>query len=480
MSLQLLLFLVLGNLFFLYFGAYFLLNLAFLGVFLVDFLPRRFQEPHLDTWPSVSVLVPAFNEARVIVHTVQTLLNLPYPRLQVVVVDDGSTDGTTERLLRAFDLEPAEPPEAGTLPTEPVQGTWRLRESDRLWLVAKENGGKADALNAALNVARGDIVVTVDADTLLPPRSLFRLVAPFVRERVAAVGGLLTVANEARWQGNRVVDAPLPRNPVVLFQLIEYLVSYTVGRTALSRWNALLILSGAFSAFDRALLLKIGGFLSPRAHGRRTVCEDMEVVVRLHRYLREHRIRRPIRFLLYPVAWTEVPARWRDVLRQRNRWHRGLGESLWIHRDLLFEPRYGTLGLFATPYYLLFEFLAPVLKVAALVVVAILMAYRLVHTPFALTLLALALTLQGFTTALLTVLVESRYRKASPDNLEALRYRTLGDWLRLVVFSFFLEPVFGTFRLVGQLWGLWDFLRGQTTWYKYARQGVKTEGVTSP
>ncbi len=475
MDFQLLLFLVLGNLFFLYFGLYFVLNVVFLAVFLADFLPRRFQEPRLETWPSVSVLVPAFNEARVIVQTVRTLLNLPYPRLQVVVIDDGSRDDTVARLLEAFPLVPVAVPEPPRIATEPVHGVWR---HGALWLVSKANGGKADALNAGLNVAQGDIVVTVDADTLLPPRSLFRLVAPFVREQVAAVGGLLTVANGARWQGNRVVEAPLPRRPVVLFQLIEYLVSYTVGRTALSRWNALLILSGAFSAFDRSLLLEIGGFLSPRAHGRRTVCEDMEVVVRLQRYLREHRIRRAIRFLLYPVAWTEVPARWRDVLRQRNRWHRGLGESLWIHRDLLFEPRYGVLGLFATPYYLLFEFLAPLMKVAALGVVLVLLARNLVHTPFALTLLVLGLTLQGFTTAVLTTLVESRYRKVSPDNLEALRYRSLADWLWLVGFSFLLEPIFGTFRLVGQLWGLWDFLRGQTSWYKYARQGVETEGVS--
>ncbi len=474
---DLLLFLVVGNLFFLYFGAYFLLNLAFLVVFLADFLPRRFQEPQLTQWPSVSILVPAYNEAQVIVHTVRTLLNLPYPHLQIVVVDDGSTDDTLPRLHQAFDLVPADAPiSSPQIPTEPVRTVWRGAQDSRLWVVAKANGGKADALNAGLNLATGDIVVTVDADTLLPPRSLPRLVAPFVEDQVAAVGGLLTVANDARWQDHRIVEAPLPRKPVVLFQLIEYLVSYTVGRTALSRWNALLILSGAFSAFDRQLLLRIGGFLSHQAHGHRTVCEDMEVVVRLQRHLREHRVRRAIRFLLYPVAWTEVPARWRDVLRQRNRWHRGLGESLWLHRDLLFEPRYGSLGLFATPYYLLFEFLAPLMKVAALAVVAYLLARGLVHTPFALTLLLLALTLQGFTTAMLTTLVELRYQRVSPDNLEALRYRTLGDWLRLVAFSFLLEPVFGTFRLVGQLWGLWDFLRGQTTWYKYAREGVKTEG----
>ncbi len=475
---ELLLYLVVGNLFFLYFGAYFLLNLVFLGVFLVDFLPRRFQEPRLDTWPPVSVLVPAYNEARVILHTVQALLSLPYPRLQVVVVDDGSTDDTLQVLHRAFPLEPVAPPGPAPLPTEPVQGIWRHRQDPRLWVVAKANGGKADALNAGLNLATGDIVVTVDADTLLPPRSLPRLVAPFVQERVAAVGGLLTVANDARWQGTRPLEAPLPKKPVVLFQLIEYLVSYTVGRTALSRWNALLILSGAFSAFDRRLLLQVGGFLSLQAHGRRTVCEDMEVVVRLQRYLREHRIPRAIRFLLYPVAWTEVPARWRDVLRQRNRWHRGLGESLWLHRDLLFEPRYGTLGLFATPYYLLFEFLAPLMKVLALAVVVLLLVRGLVHTPFALTLLVLALTLQGFTTALLTTLVEHRYQQVSPDNLEALRYRSLGDWLRLVAFSFLLEPVFGTFRLVGQIWGLWDFLRGQSSWYKYAREGLMPQGET--
>ncbi len=464
-----------ANLLILYFVSYGLLNALFLGLFLVEFFRRPADEEPIPEGeaPKVSLLVPAYNEEKVIVQTVRSLMTLDYPDFEIVVVDDGSRDRTSAVLLEAFPFQRVEvDPAALPIPTQPLKVVYRAAAPRPVWLAVKENGGKSDALNAGLNLASGEIVVTIDADTILTPQSLRRIVVPFRDPRIVAVGGLLTVANETVWQAGRLVGQGLPRSPLALFQLVEYLVSYTIGRMALSKLNALLVLSGAFSAFRRDLLLQIRGFLSERAHGRHTVCEDAEIIFRLHRCLYDHRIPGRMVFLMRPVAWTEVPANARDVLRQRNRWHRGLGESLWLHRAMAFDPKYGRIGLFAIPYYLFFEFLAPFMKVLAFLLIGLLVLLDLVHGPFVLTLIVVSLLVYGLATAILTTTIEVRFQKASPDNVQALRYQGLKDWLLLILASLFVEPVFGTLRLIGQLWGFWDFLIGKRSWYKYERQGV--------
>ncbi len=470
-----------ANLLILYFATYGFLNLFFLVLFLVEFARCKEEDASFSDHPrapKVSLIVPAYNEEKVIVQTVRALMALDYPDFEIVVIDDGSQDRTAQVLIETFGLSARADQGAGPIPTQQVVGVYHGNPCCPLWLIVKENGGKSDALNAGLNYASGEIVVTIDADTILTPQSLYRIVRPFQDPKIVAVGGLLTVANETAWYGGKLVGKGLPKNPLALFQLVEYLVSYTIGRMALSRLNALLVLSGAFSAFRRDLLLEIRGFLSDPAHGQHTVCEDAEIIFRIHRYLYDHRIPGRITFMMRPVAWTEVPSHARDVLRQRNRWHRGLGESLWIHRAMAFDPRYGRIGLFAIPYYLLFEFLAPIMKVGALGLIGLLIALKLVHGPFVLTLILVSLLVYGLATAILTTTIETRFRKFSPENVQALRYHGLKDWLLLIWASLFVEPVFGTLRLVGQLWGVWDFLIGKRSWYKYERLGV-TELKTS-
>jgi cellulose synthase/poly-beta-1,6-N-acetylglucosamine synthase-like glycosyltransferase len=460
-----------------YFGLDVLINLLFLAVFMVKFRRSR-RDPGTDDpagatpLPGVAVLVPAFNEAATVVDSVRSLLALDYPTYEVLVINDGSRDATLEALGRAFRLRAEETAYADRIGTAPITSVARSEVDPRLRVIDKPNSGKADSLNVGLGLTEMPLAVTLDSDSLLAPSALRRLAGLFRSRGAAAAGGLITAANGARVDAGRVLSARLPRRPLVMFQLIEYLVSYTVGRVALSAADSLMVLSGAFSMFDRELLLACGGFLTPanrseyvrrinsgRAAG--TVCEDMEVIVRLHRYVREHRLRRPIVFDPWPVAWTEVPATPGQLARQRNRWHRGLLESLVLHRAMWFEPGYGLAGLLGMAYQVVFVALSPVLQLAGVGLLAWMMFAGQVNPWWLVGVLGATALVGGVITALVTTAVERRFARSSVVNVEAMRYQSFGDWLRLVGYSMVSGPVYGPLRTAFQLWGIWDWLLGR-------------------
>jgi cellulose synthase/poly-beta-1,6-N-acetylglucosamine synthase-like glycosyltransferase len=285
--------------------------------------------------PPVSVLVPAFDEELTIVESVRSLLALRYPLHEVIVVNDGSSDATLERLREAFDLVPVRKALRVLLPTAPIRGVYVSRRHHHLWVVDKENGGKADALNAAVNASRYPYVLAIDADAILEEDSLLRVVRPVVAEPdvVVATGGIVRIANGCRIDHGRVYDVRLPQSRLATLQVLEYFRAFLIGRVGWSRMNALLIISGAFGLFRRSLVETVGGYSSD------TVGEDIELVVRLHRHLRERGERYRIEFVPDPVCWTEAPETMGQLSRQRRRWHRGLGETLWRHRRVAANGR---------------------------------------------------------------------------------------------------------------------------------------------
>lgn len=318
--------------------------------------------------PGITVILPAFNEAAGIVQSVYSLLALRYPKYEVVVVNDGSTDDTVARLRDAFDLVPAHRAIRASIPTRPIAGSFVSRRNPNLWVLDKANGGKADALNAGLEAARHPYVCALDADALIETDALLRVAAPILEdpERVIATGGIVRIANGSTIDHGRVTAVRLPRNPLAVLQVLEYFRAFLIGRVGWTRLNALLIISGAFGLFQRDAVAEVGGFATD------TVGEDMELVVRLHRHFRARGVPYRIEFVADPVCWTEVPEDIGSLSRQRRRWHRGLGQALWRHRGALGRPRYGAFGLVALPYFVLFEFLGPVIETlgAALTVVA--------------------------------------------------------------------------------------------------------------
>ncbi len=269
--------------------------------------------------PKISALAPAYNEEANVAESVHALMMLQYPALEVVLINDGSKDSTLEVLIRTFDLYPIHPIFRNQVQSQPVRGLYRSKIHPQLLVVDKENGGKADALNAGLNCATGELVCAIDADTLIEPDALLRIVRPFLTdENVVAAGGTIRVANGSRVAHGRVIDARVPRGLLAGCQTVEYLRSFLFGRLG---WNSLggnLIISGAFGLFRRESVLEVGGYVHD------TVGEDMELIADLRRQGQERGTASRVDFVPDPVAWTEVPESLRVLGRQRDRWHRGL------------------------------------------------------------------------------------------------------------------------------------------------------------
>lgn len=314
--------------------------------------------------PGVSVIMPAHNEAAGIVPAVQAMLSLRYPRHEVVVVDDGSTDETLARLAESFDLVKVDRPLPGDVPMQAAVREVAVPRDGRtrLVVVSKDNSGKADAVNVGVNASGEDLVAIVDADSLLDPDALLVVTRPFADDplRVIATGGVVRIANGCTVVAGRVTGIRMPANWLARIQVVEYLRAFLLSRAGWSRLGALILVSGAFGVFRRDVLVEAGGV----SHA--TLGEDFELVVRLHKRMRDSRRDYRIQFVAEPVCWTEVPVTASVLRRQRRRWHRGLWETLWAYRAMLGRPRYGRVGLVALPWYWLFEFAAPLLELAGL------------------------------------------------------------------------------------------------------------------
>lgn len=415
--------------------------------------------------PSISLLAPAYNEAATVRESVGALLSLSYPGLEMVLVNDGSTDETLAVLKTHFELVPLYPIYRKHLVTKPVRGLYRSRRFPDLLVVDKENGGKADALNAGLQLASGELVCSIDADTLIEPDALLRMVRPFLEsEAVLGAGGTIRVANGSRFHHGRVTAPRVPRRALEGIQVVEYLRAFLFGRLGWNRLGGNMIIAGAFGLFRREAVIEAGGYASD------TVGEDMELVLRLRRRAYESRTRHRITFIPDPVAWTEVPARAHILGRQRDRWHRGLAEVLWRHRAVLCNPRYKALGLVVFPYFVFVELLAPVVEILGLAGIGAGLALGLIDVPFALLFFAVAYAYGVVLSAAALVLEELNFH----------RYERLWERLLLLVWAA-VEPL--GYRQLTVLWrlqGLFKFLRKRKDWGAMERRGFGAMPVRLP
>ena len=447
---------------------YFLALNSFYALLLILSVPELWSHTHLadddglkrllgsDALPPISVLVPAYNEEVTIVASTLSFLTLEYPRHEVVLVNDGSKDGTVEQLIAAYDLYQVPPAVMVSVPTKPVRAYYRSRRYSKLLVIDKENGGKADSLNAALNAARYPYVLAVDADTLVERDALLRLGRPFlVGQQVAAVGGTIRAVNSCRVEHGRVVEARVDRRLLPGVQTVEYLRAFLFGRLGWNRLGGNLIISGAFGLFRRDYLLAINGYLTGN------ITEDMDLVVRLQRYVRENKLPDTMPFVPDPVAWTEVPASRAVLGRQRERWHRGLIGTMWTHRDLMFNPKYGAMGMISFPFYLLGEMLAPVVELFGYIGLLLGLPFGLVSWSYAGAFLAAALG-YGFLLSLWAIVLEE---------MSFRRYQRTGDILRLVwyagVESFGYRQLTVWFRLQA----FYKYMRGVESWGHMKREG---------
>lgn len=348
-----------------------LINLGYIGLNLlaIPTLRRKISLRPLENLPPiysgfeppVSLLVPAYNEEATIASSVRSLLQLDYPEFEIVVVNDGSKDRTMEALIEAFELESF--PEAywRRLKTKELRTIYHSRTIPQLRVIDKENGGKADALNVGINASRYPLFCAMDADSILQRDSLRRVIEPFLDDPdTVATGGTVRIANGCTVSGGHLERVELPSNPLALLQIVEYLRAFLFGRLGWATVNAVLIISGAFGVFRKDVVVEAGGYLAD------TIGEDMELIVRLHRVLREKGVPYAIHFVPDPICWTEAPESLSILKNQRIRWQRGLAESL--HKNLgLMGKGGGAPGLLAFPFFMIFECYGPLIEVAGYV-----------------------------------------------------------------------------------------------------------------
>lgn len=405
----------------------------------------------------VSILVPAYNEEAGIFATVRSLLSIEYPEYEIVVINDGSTDDTLARLKEDFDLIPMKRVIREQLKTKRVRAVYRSRKFSHLFVIDKENGGKADALNAGINFSTYPYVCSIDGDSVIERRAFLKVMKPIVDsdEDVIASGGSVRIANGCDIEKGEVVRIGLSRHPLVIMQVIEYLRAFLMGRIGLSRHNLLLIVSGAFGVFSKQWVIRVGGY----AH---TVGEDMELVVRLHRLIKETKTNKKIVYVPDPVCWTEAPESMTDLRKQRRRWHRGLFESLWLHRRMWFNPRYGSIGLVSMPYFLLIEFLGPVVELFGYILIIVSLMLGDIYIEFAI-LLFLVSVLYGSLFSMAAVLLEE---------WTVRKFSNVSDVVRLFFYSF-TETLW--YRPLTVLWrceGIVDALLKRKGWGEMKRKGV--------
>lgn len=408
----------------------------------------------------VTVIVPAFNEERVIVQSVRSLLASRYSRIEVVIVNDGSTDRTLGELIRSFSLRKAEVRPGGELATQPVRDFYVSTIEPHLAVVDKENGGKADALNAGINFSQTPYFLAVDADSLLEREALSNALRSVLEDpdRVVAVGGIVRGVNGSVVDAGRVRRPNLLLNFWVVIQMIEYLRSFLAGRAGWSMINGLLIVPGAFGLFQKAAVILVGGYST------QTVTEDLELVVRLQRYAREHG--RDWRILFAPdaVCWTEMPVTARALSRQRKRWHEGLWQTLARHKPLLFRPRYGVVGMLSLPHQYLHEVGGPVVELLGSALLPVFYFLGMLSGAAFVLYLALAF-FAGILFSLMAILL---------DQTHFPRHRSPRDALPLLGFS--LLEYFG-YRQLFLFWRLqasWNYLFGRIAWRVSTRTGFAT------
>ena len=367
--------------------------------------------------PLVSIVVPAYNEELTVVESVRSLLALDYEAREIVVVNDGSRDGTLEVLKAAFELVPAPVSFFQQLKTAPVRGFYRSVAAPELLVVDKVNAGaKADAVNAGINAASGELVLITDADTMFEPDAVTRGALPFLdNPDVIAVAGNIGIVNGSRVERGVITDVRLPRSWLARFQIIEYMRSFLLFRLACAAGNAVVLISGAFGMFRRDALMAVGGF-DPRV-----VAEDMDITIRLQEHYRRHGKRMQIAFDPNPLGWTQAPEDFASLRSQRYRWRRGLLQVLWRHRRLIGNPRYGLVGLVAMPYVAFFEGLGAPLEIAGYIVATSAWLLGSLAPNYWLVMIAVAF-LSGLASTLLAVLLNDLGRRwyARPSELVGL------------------------------------------------------------
>jgi cellulose synthase/poly-beta-1,6-N-acetylglucosamine synthase-like glycosyltransferase len=417
--------------------------------------------------PSISIIAPAYGEEATIIESSKSLLGLNYPDFQLVVVNDGSPDNTLKTLIDYYGLEKVDMIVNERLKTQPIRGLYTNPSYPSLVVVDKANGGKADALNVGINVASKDYICCIDADSLLEPTALLKVASRSLdyEEETVATGGNIMPINGCTVDRGILTQVGIPKNHLARVQTVEYLRAFMAGRLGWTYLNALLIISGAFGLFKRSRVLEIGGYLtSSERYEKDTVGEDMELVVRLSRHMRESKIPYRVQHAYNANCWTEVPEDFSILKKQRDRWHRGLIDIMHFHRRILFRPLYGSMGLISFPYFLIFEVIGPFLEFIGYLTIVSQIIFNMFDWPIFLLLFS-AIVLMGILVSMTGILI-AEYKR---------NYFNLKETATLITYAFLenfgLRQIISFWRVGGYI----NSMKKPKGWGKMVRKGFTTQ-----
>ena len=409
--------------------------------------------------PKISIIAPAFNESKSIIDNIRTLLSLYYNNFEVIIVNDGSSDNTLDLVRDAFDLIRVNYYFDYRIPCERIKGVYRSKNPsyNRLTVIDKNNGGKADSLNAGINICHSSLFVSIDADSIIEADSILKLVKPFLEEKdrkVIGTGGVIRIVNSCEVERGHIREIKIPSKILPRLQVLEYTRAFLLGRMAWSQLDGLMLISGAMGIFDRETVIKAGGY------SVNTVGEDMELVLRMRRYMTDQKEKYEVTYIPDPLCWTEVPSDLKSLRKQRTRWTRGLVESLRTHRHMFLNVKYGRLGMLGYPYWFFFEWMAPLIAFAGFIYTIYLIIINSLNWPFYLLLFIFVYTFAVSLSSWAVLFEEITFHK----------YKKKRDVLKLLsvaLFEPFFYPVHTYFAIRGNL----EALRGKKGWGKAERNG---------
>jgi cellulose synthase/poly-beta-1,6-N-acetylglucosamine synthase-like glycosyltransferase len=439
--------------------------------------------------PPLTIIVPAYNEDKTIVDSIQSLLNLTFPRLEIVIVNDGSKDRTMDVLKKAFDLKRVDINYVERITTAPVKSYYVARAElpeyiNRFVVIDKANGGKADALNAGINASFCPYFVSIDADSIIDESALLQAFRSVLdNQDIVAVGGQVAIVNSSYVEHGKVIEPRLSKKWVVRFQIVEYIRSFSLGRTALSRLRAILIISGVFGIFNKEFVQNIGGYLTKYVTSKiateytgkdvETVCEDMEIIVRMQRYIQEKQLNKRVAYVPHPLAWTEAPEDLSSLSKQRNRWQRGLIETMIYHRKMLFNVHYGRIGIFAFPYFFIFELLGAPIELLGYITLPVLFYLDNLNYTYLFLFTVVAIVYGIFLSVMSVVMSAWPHRTSETDMTgNALIYFKNSKDIMILGIAAILENL--GYRQMTVWWrikAVIDFFKGKKGWDKFERKG---------
>jgi cellulose synthase/poly-beta-1,6-N-acetylglucosamine synthase-like glycosyltransferase len=404
----------------------------------------------------ITVIVPAYNEEKTIIDNIKSLLSLNYLEYEVIVVNDGSKDSTKDKVIEAFKLTKVNQPIKVSINTKEILDVYHNIEYSNLVLIDKLNGGKADAINAGINASRYPVFACIDADSILEKDSLIKLAMAFVENsETVAVGGIVRIANGAVIREGSLIKTSIPKSPIAAFQIVEYLRAFLAGRTYWSKNNSMLIISGAFGAFNKNAVIQCGGYKVG------TIGEDMEIIMRLHKTMLEQKKKYKITFLADPICWTQAPEGLKGIKSQRKRWQIGLMDTLFNYRKMLLNPKYGRVGMLSLPYFWIVEFLGCIIEFLGYLIIPLAYFFGALRIENFLVYFTVAI-LYGAILSLGSILIEQ---------ISFKKYTSLKDILLLSLYSILENFGYRQVIILFRISGIINYRKARHTWGTIKRSG---------